>query len=196
MYSLLMGIGLSSSTGYKPFIPLLIIGISSRLGFIELTEQSQWISSTLFICILVALSVLEVFSASIPIIGRIFEVLGIPITLVCGYITITSLAGNLVESNIIIIKHLIGILLGSGSAGLIKTLTIIKNTLSDTVTFGLSSFVNSMIDTIKAIFISIVAIVAPILVCIILVASLFITYRGIKKLMAFRNFKGLKRAHS
>lgn len=195
MYSLLMGIGLSSSTGYKPFIPLLIIGISSRLGFIELTEQSQWISSTLFICILVALSVLEVFSASIPIIGRIFEVLGIPITLVCGYITITSLAGNLVESNIII-KHLIGILLGSGSAGLIKTLTIIKNTLSDTVTFGLSSFVNSMIDTIKAIFISIVAIVAPILVCIILVASLFITYRGIKKLMAFRNFKGLKRAHS
>ena len=195
MYSLLMGIGLSSSTGYKPFIPLLIIGISSRLGFIELTEQSQWISSTLFICILVALSVLEVFSASIPIIGRIFEVLGIPITLVCGYITITSITGNLVESNIII-KHLIGILLGSGSAGLIKTLTIIKNTLSDTVTFGLSSFLNSMIDTIKAIFISIVAIVAPILVCIILVASLFITYRGIKKLMAFRNFKGLKRAHS
>ncbi|MBP1915814.1 hypothetical protein J2Z23_002796 [Lederbergia galactosidilyticus] len=195
MYSLLMGIGLSSSTGYKPFIPLLIIGISSRLGFIELTEQSQWISSTLFICILVALSVLEVFSASIPIIGRIFEVLGIPITLVCGYITITSLAGNLVESNIII-KHLIGILLGSGTAGLIKTLTIIKNTLSDTVTFGLSSFLNSMIDTIKAIFISIVAIVAPILGCIILVASLFITYRGIKKLMAFRNFKGLKRAHS
>src|SRR5690625_1778287 len=150
MENLLMGIGISASTGYKSFIPLLIISISSRFGMIELANYSEWLSSTLFICIILLLSLFEIFSTSIPVIGRVFDIIGIPITLVCGYIAITSLTGHLVES--VILKYLIGIVLGSGSAAVVKALTIIKNTLSDTVTLGVSGPVNSIKDSIIAFF--------------------------------------------
>lgn len=189
-----MGLGLSASTGYKPFLPLLIISIASQLGFIELASHSQWLSSTLFICIMIALSILEFFSAAFPFLGRIFEIVGIPITLICGYIAITSLTGTLGENNIIV-KHLIGILLGGGTAAIVKAFSLIKNALSDAFSFGLSSSVNSVIDSILAIFVSIVAIVAPLLVCILLAVLLFITYKIIKRLKGLKYANKIRNSH-
>lgn len=188
MENLLMGVGLSSSTGYKPFIPLLVISIASRLGFIELVQHGEWLGSTLLICILLFLSILDLLSTSIPYIGRIFDVIGVPVALICGYLAITSLVGNTAESNAIL-TNLVGIFLGSGSAGVVKTSTIVTNLLSDTVTLGVSGPINSIKDSLKAFFVSIVAIVAPIIVCFLVALFIFMTYKGIKKLKKLKKRK-------
>ncbi|MFA5523372.1 MAG: DUF4126 domain-containing protein [Tissierellales bacterium] len=190
MDNLLMGLGLSSSTGYKPFIPLLVISIASRLGFIELVQHEEWLGSFLFIGILILLSILDLLSTSIPFIGRLFDILGVPVTLVCGYLAITSLVGNTAESNAIM-TNLIGIFVGSGSAGVVKTSSIVTNLLSDTVTLGVSGPLNSIKDSLKAFFVSVVAIVAPIIVCFLLVLFAFMTYKGLKKLKELRKRKNL-----
>lgn len=193
MESFLMSIGLSASTGYQPFIPLLIISIASKMGFIELASHSQWIGSTLFLCLMLVLSILDFFSGSIPFVGRIFEIIGIPITLLCGYIAFTSLTGTLGDNNIIV-KQLIGILLGGGTAAIVRALTLVKNALSDTVTLGFSSTVNAVIDMITAIFVSIMAIVAPVVMCIVLAMFLFISYRMIRKLKRWKDKRSPKSA--
>lgn len=46
-----MGVGMSASTGYRPFIPLLVISIGSRLGFIEVVQNIELMNSNLFLFI-------------------------------------------------------------------------------------------------------------------------------------------------
>lgn len=190
MRGILMGMGVSSSIGYKPFIPLIIVGISSKLGIIELANQNHWISSTLFIFIMIAFTILDMVGTSIPFVGRLFEVASIPITLIGGYLVTTLLSEDMFTKETIL-KPIVGILFGSGSAGLVKVSTIIQNALTDTVTMGVSSVINSIKDSIKSFFISILAILAPILAGFMLAFLLFITYMGIKKIKNLRKPKAL-----
>lgn len=42
-----LGIGLSASTGFRVFIPLLIAGVAARMGVLPLNESFSWISSNM-----------------------------------------------------------------------------------------------------------------------------------------------------
>lgn len=180
MESILMGLGLSSSSGFKPFIPLFIISLAGKLGYIELASHSEWIGSYTFMAIMVILTILEFLSASIPFLGRVFDLAGVPIAIITGYIALASVTGTLGDNNFLV-KQGISLLLGGGLAAVVKSFNTVKNALLDTFTFGFWGPANSGLDVIKSIILSILSMFAPILVLIIVVALLFVTYVTIKR---------------
>lgn len=180
MESILIGLGLSSSSGFKPFIPLFIISLAGKSGFIELASHSAWIGSYTFMIVMVVLTILEFLSASMPFLGRAFDLVGIPIAIITGYIALASVTGTLGDNNFLV-KQGISLVLGGGLAAIVKSFNTVKNTLLDTVTFGFSGPASSGLDVVKSIILSLLSIVAPILVLIIVAILLYITYITIKR---------------
>src|SRR5699024_7489097 len=95
MECILMELGLSTSSGFKTFIPRFLISIAGILIYFELASHSELIGSYTFMAIMVILTILEFLSASIPFLGRVFDLAGVPIAIITGYIALASVTGTL-----------------------------------------------------------------------------------------------------
>ncbi|MXY18212.1 MAG: DUF4126 domain-containing protein, partial [Acidobacteria bacterium] len=41
-----LGVGLAAACGFRIFLPVLVMGLAARAGFLELTENFEWIAGS------------------------------------------------------------------------------------------------------------------------------------------------------
>jgi hypothetical protein len=71
--ALLSGIGVAAAFGLRAFLPLLLIGLAARLGWIELHAGSEWLAGTpTLICFGVA-TVVEIAADKIPVVDHVLD---------------------------------------------------------------------------------------------------------------------------
>jgi len=138
--AVLLGIGLSASAGYRVFIPLLIASIAGKMGWIPLTENFQWMSSTAALVCFGTATILEVAAYYIPVLDNMLDAVTTPMALVAGTLLTTSVLP--VDSELL--KWVSGILIGGGSAGIIQAGTSMLRLISTKATGGTG---NAMVAT-------------------------------------------------
>ena len=66
IFSFFIGIGLAASAGFRVFVPLLVMSISTHFGIIPLDESWIWVGSFPAIIALSVASFVEVLAYYIP----------------------------------------------------------------------------------------------------------------------------------
>ncbi|MGI9544459.1 MAG: DUF4126 domain-containing protein [Cyclobacteriaceae bacterium] len=170
--SILLGIGLSAAVGFRLFIPFLLMSIASRFGLMELSSGFDWLASTPALILLSTATVLEVGAYFIPFFDNLLDTIATPAAVVCGTIVMAS---TVVEMDPLI-KWTMAVIAGGGAAGLIKGATATTRVASSTTTGGLGNPVvatvetgGSLVLTVLAIFIPIMAGVAAVLIIVYLI---------------------------
>lgn len=168
-----LGIGLSASSGFRVFIPLLVAGIASHFGILTLGENFLWMGSTpALICFGVA-AVVEVLAYYIPFLDNLFDSIATPLAVGAGTLLMTSIFPAESEW----MKWILGFVVGGGAAATIQSGSAFTRLLSSKFTAGSANPIVSTGEGVAATGFSLLSLIAPILVAILLIVFVVVILR-------------------
>lgn len=177
IFSILVGVGLAASVGFRVFVPLFALSIAMHYGAIPLNESWEWVGSNVAMVSLGVATLVEIAAYSIPWLDNILDSIAIPLAAVAGTAVMVATVADMSPA----ITWALAIIAGGGTATAVQTSTSTVRLASTTTTGGLANPVVSIVETGTSILMSILAIVFPILAVIVVLLFLWILYKIFRK---------------
>ena len=182
LLSLALGLGLSASSGFRVFVPLLVASIASKLGIIHLGESFQWMGSTTATVAFATATVLEIGGYYIPFVDNILDTITTPTSVIAGTLLTASVLTPELDP---MLKWGLGIIVGGGSAGIVQAGTALTRATSSVATAGVGNPVVATTEHGLSFAGSVLSIFMPFIIaaiiCIVLFVFLFFLIRYFKK---------------
>jgi hypothetical protein len=180
----LLGLGLSASTGLNTFLPLLLLGAAARfqVAGITLGDKFEWLTSDAALIALIAACVIELVADKIPAVDHLLDSAGT---------FVRPLAGALASASVLtgvdpVVAAVVGIIVGAPTSLGMHTLKAGTRIASSATTFGCANPLLSIVEDILSFSLSVVAIFAPIFVPIALALLVWALWRVMVKIRQTR----------
>ena len=164
--------GLSTSAGLNAYIPMLMVSILGRMGWVDLGEPFNIMESWWVIGILSALLVVEVFVDKIPAVDSVNDVIQTLVRPAAGALMFASQANIITEVN-----PLIAVILGIMLAGGVHATKATVRPVVTTASVGTGNWAISIMEDVVAFFVSLMSIIVPILAVICVIAFVLLVIR-------------------
>jgi len=187
LLTVLIGIGLSAASGFRIFIPFLIISIASLTGNLTLADSFSWIGTYPALITFSLASLLEIGAYYIPWIDNLLDSIASPAAVAAGII----LMGSVVVGMSPMLKWALTIIAGGGTAATIQAFTGVTRMTSSTTTGGIGNPVVSTAELGGSAVLSLLAIFIPIAAAGIVIILLI--WAGRILLRKFRKPAGQKK---
>lgn len=175
--AVLLGVGLSASTGFRVFIPMLIASIASYFDFLHLGAGFEWLGSVPAMVSLAIATVIEMVAYYIPVVDNLLDTIATPLAIAAGALLSVSVLPIDGEMN----KWIMGIIVGGGSAGIVQSGTALTRLLSTKSTLTTGNAVVATGENVGAVTGAVLSLFFPILIgSLFLILFIFIVYRLIK----------------
>jgi hypothetical protein len=174
LLSLIVGISLSATAGFRLFVPLLVLSVASLTGWVELSDSFAWIGTYPALAALLVATVIETAAYFIPYVDNLLGAAATPISV---------LAGALITASVMVDLHpmltwTLAIILGGGAA---LSGSAVSNTVhagSTAATGGAGNPVISFFESIIALVISVLAALIPVLALLLLILLFFLAVKA------------------
>lgn len=168
-----LGIGLSASTGFRVFVPMLVASVAAHLKLIPLTDGFAWLGSWPAMICFGAATVAELITYYIPFVDNLLDVITTPLAVGAGTLLMTSVLP--VDNEML--KWITGLIVGGGAAATIQSGSVMTRLASSKLTAGVGNPVVATGEHAAAFGFSIMTLIAPIIVSVIFVVILFFIFR-------------------
>ncbi|RPI65899.1 MAG: DUF4126 domain-containing protein [Ignavibacteriales bacterium] len=174
--TILMGIGLSAASGFRIFIPFLVISIASLSGNLSLGESFTWIGTVPALITFSVATVLEIAGYFIPWIDNLLDTIASPAAVVAGIILMASVVSGMSP----LLQWTLAIIAGGGIAATVQTLTGVTRAASTVSTGGIGNPAVSTAELGGSLTLSLMSIFIPVIAGILVLGLML---WGIKILM-------------
>ncbi|TXH60454.1 MAG: DUF4126 domain-containing protein [Bacteroidia bacterium] len=161
--ALLLGIGLSASSGFRVFIPLLVASVASYFDVLHLGQGFDWLGSVPSMIVFGVAAVVEVIAYYIPVVDNFLDTIATPLAIGAGALLTTAVLP--IDENLS--RWAMGIIIGGGSAASIQTGTSLLRLFSTKATLTTANPIVSTTENVSATTSSILALFFPVLIGII-----------------------------
>jgi hypothetical protein len=185
IFSILVGIGLAASVGFRIFVPLFALSLASYFNIIPLNENWQWVSSSSALIILGVATIVEVIAYFIPFLDNLLDTIAVPLAAIAGTAVMVATVSELDPT----FTWALAIIAGGGTAAAIKGSTSTTRLASTTTTAGIGNPVISTVETGTSIVMSFLAIFIPVIAIIFVIFIFWILFRVFK---LFKSSKSVK----
>jgi len=168
--------GLSTSAGLNAYIPMLMVSVLGRLGWLDLSAPFDVMESWWVIGILTVLLIVEVFVDKIPAVDSVNDVVQTLVRPAAGALMFASQANIITDVNPII-AIVLGIMLAGGVHATKATVRPVVTTAS----VGTGNWAVSIFEDVIAFFVSLMAILVPLLAVVCMVAFFILAFRMYRK---------------
>lgn len=179
---ILLGIGLSASTGFRVFIPLLVTNIGSLLGYVKLAPGFEWMGGWVAFAAFTAASIIEIGAYYIPWLDNALDTISGPLAMIAG----TILTASFLTEASPLVQWTLSIIVGGGTAGIVKVGASAARLTSTTTTGGTANAVVSTSENILSLVISILSFIIPFITAFVVVLIIFYL---IRKFSQFRKVR-------
>lgn len=176
IFSILIGIGLAASVGFRIFVPLFALSIATYYNIIPLNENWEWVGSSTAMITLGIATIVEIAAYLIPWLDNLLDTIAIPLAAIAGTAVMVSTVADLSPA----ITWALAIIAGGGTATAVKASTSTTRLASTATTAGIANPIMSTVETGTSIIMSIVSILFPILAIILVLIILWIVFRFFK----------------
>ena len=166
--SILIGIGLSATCGFRIFVPLLGMSIAYHAGALDFAPGFDWIGSWPATIAFGIAMVLEIAAYYIPWLDNLLDSIATPAAVVAGTIATASMVGDVSP----FFRWTLAVIAGGGLAGLFQGATVTLRGASAATTGGVANPAVSTGELIASVLGTILSILVPYL-AIIIFAFLF-----------------------
>ncbi|RPI15894.1 MAG: DUF4126 domain-containing protein [Ignavibacteriae bacterium] len=178
-----LGIGLAASSGFRVFVPLLIVNIASLAGMVNLTSGFEWMGSWSAFAVFLTATTAEIGAYYIPVIDNALDTIAIPLAAISG--TLLSIA--FMTDFPPMVRWTLGIIVGGGGAAIIKTGSSIVRLKSTAFTAGYANWIVATFEHIVSAVLSVLTILIPIVTGFASVLLIgYFSFRLSKKLRTHR----------
>ena len=172
------GLALSTAAGLRVSVPLVITSVAARLGYLTLTPGMSWIGSDAALIAFATAAVVEIAAYYVPWLDHLVDVVAAPAAITAGVIEMAAVTPELPP----LVRWTIAVLAGGGVAGLAQLGTTLLRLKSSALTAGLGNPVVAATELVGAVALAVLALLAPILGAVVVVALLvWITRRAIRR---------------
>lgn len=171
-----IGIGLAAACGMRVFIPLLVLGLASKAGFVTLSESTAWLASTPALWTLGVACLVEVAAYWVPSIDHALDVVAAPAALAAGTLVAASQFGEFTPA----LSWGLGAIAGGGVAGLSTATSVSARGVGTVSTAGLVNPLISSVQSALSAVVSVLAVVVPLAlagVLLVVLAALVVAWR-------------------
>ena len=173
IFSILLGIGLAASVGFRVFVPLFALSLASFYEIMPLNESWQWVGSMPAMITLGIATIVEIVAYIIPWLDNLLDTIAVPLAAVAGTAVMLSTAADLDP----VVTWSLAIIAGGGTATAIKTSTSTTRLASTATTGGIANPVVSTVETGTSVVMSVLSFVAPVLAIIFVVIILYLMFK-------------------
>ena len=174
--SIMIGVALSATCGFRVFVPLLAVNIGTRAldadgqPLIELAGGFDWLSSDIALVVFLVATLFEIGGYYIPWIDNLLDTIASPASIVAG----TVITASFVTGMDPWLQWLLGVIAGGGAAGAVQATTVVARAGSTVTTGGLGNPIVASVETSGAFLgaaLSIVAVKFAIVVFVLLLGG-------------------------
>lgn len=181
--SIVLGIALAAATGFRIFLPMLIVSGAAYAGHLQLDSSFAWLGTPSALTMLSVAALAEVLAYYVPVIDNLLDTLATPAALIAGTIVSAAVMTDVPP----MVKWTAAVIAGGGIAGLTQGLTGILRAHSTVLTGGLGNPVIATAELGGALLISFLALVAPAAAVALVILFLLVAIRLLRRL--FRRAK-------
>ncbi len=182
LLSLGLGLGLAAAAGFRVFVPLLVLSLAARYGYVPLSPGWEWVGTPAATLTFASATVLEVIAYYVPWLDHVLDAVATPAAVVAGMVMTASVLGDLPP----LLKWTAVVIGGGGAAALVQGSTVALRAGSGATTAGLANPVVATAELVGSTATALLAIVLPLLALALVVGFFVVVYRVTRRLFRRR----------
>ena len=176
--SMALGIGLAAATGFRLFLPLLVLSVAAWTGHVNLNESFAWLGTPTAVLMLGTAAIVEVAAFYIPGVDNLLDTLATPGAVVAGTIASAAVMTDVPP----MMKWTAAVIAGGGVAGITQGMTAMLRAKSTVFTGGIGNSAVATAELGGATLISILALAAPVAALVLVVLFFWLAFRLVRSL--------------
>jgi hypothetical protein len=176
--SVALGIGLAAATGFRVFLPMLVVSIAANTGHLPLAQSFAWIGTTPALILFAAAAIAEILGYYVPGVDNLLDTLATPAAFIAG----TVISAAVITDVPPMVKWATAIIAGGGVAGVIQSTTALLRAKSTVFTGGLGNSAVATTELGGSLLVSILAIAAPLIALLAVVLFVWLALRLLLRL--------------
>lgn len=184
--SIALGVVLAAATGFRVFLPMLIMSGAAYTGHLSLDNSFAWLATPFALTMLGVAALVEVLAYYIPGVDNLLDAVATPAAFVAGTIVSAAVMTDLPP----MAKWMAAVIAGGGTASLTQGVTTILRAKSTVVTGGLGNPVIATGELGGSVLLSLLALAAPLAAVAVVILLLWLAFRLIR-----RQRRGTQRAN-
>jgi hypothetical protein len=173
-----LGIALAAATGFRVFLPMLIVSAAAYTGHLSLDNSFAWLGTPSALAMLSVAAVAEILAYYIPVIDNLLDSLATPAAFIAGTIVSAAVMADVPP----MVKWTAAIIAGGGIAGITQGATAMLRAHSTILTGGLGNSVIATAELGGALLISFLALVVPAAAIALVILFLWLAIRLLHRL--------------
>lgn len=164
-----LGVGLAAACGFRVFLPVLVMGLAARAGFLDLTDGFEWMAATPALLTVAVAMACEVGAYYVPWLDNLLDTVAMPAAVTAG----TVVAAANVDTASPLLSWSVAAVTGGGAATVAQAATTLLRGASSLATAGLGNPVVSSAENGAAVGLSLLALTVPVLALAAVLALVF-----------------------
>ncbi len=188
--SFLLGIGLSAAAGFRVFVPMLIVSLSSMAGWITLSPGFQWMGTPVAALVFAVATLIELLSFLVPWVSNALDSIATPAATIAGVIMMAAVLTDMHP----LIRWTLAIIVGGGVALTVQGATVVTRAVAAGATGGVANPIVAILEAIGALVVTITTIIIPVIMGILVLIVVILLLRIV--IPKFRAIRAGRRAES
>lgn len=176
--SIALGIALAAATGFRLFLPLLVLSVAAWTGHVPLAGSFAWLGTPAAVLMLGTAAIVETAAFYIPGVDNLLDTLATPGAVVAGTIASAAVMTDVPP----MLKWTAAVIAGGGVAGVTQGVTAMLRAKSTVFTGGLGNSAVATVELGSATLISILALAAPLAALGLVLLFFWMAYRLVRSL--------------
>jgi len=176
--SIALGVGLAAATGFRVFLPMLVVSVAAYTGHLSLGENFAWLGTPGALIMLGVAALVEILAYYIPGVDNLLDVLATPAAVVAGTLVSAAVITDLPP----MLKWTTAIIAGGGVAGLTQGVTALLRAKSTVLTAGVGNPVIATAELGGSLLVSLLALAAPLVALLVVIVFLWLAMRLIRRI--------------
>ncbi len=159
LLSACLGLALAAACGFRVFVPLLVVNLAVRAGYLQLGGSFEWMASMPALVTFAVATGLEIAAYYVPWLDNLLDSAATPIAVVAGILVSASVFTGMDP----MVKWSLAVVAGGGLAASTQGITTIVRGLSSFFTGGFGNPIVSTLEALVSTTLSVLAVMLPVL---------------------------------
>lgn len=168
-----LGVGLAAAAGFRVFLPLFLMGLAVKSGYLPVSEDFAWVASTPALIMFAVAAVTEMLAYYVPILDNLLDGLAGPTAVGAGIAISAAVMGDFPP----MLKWTLAIIAGGGAAAATQGATTILRGSSTILTGGLGNHAVATGEIIGAVLMTLLSLVLPYLAALAAIIFIIFSWR-------------------
>src|SRR5580692_11277948 len=151
--SIVLGVALAAATGFRVFLPMLIVSAAAYTGHLSLDNSFAWLGTPSALTMLSVAALAEILAYYIPVVDNLLDSLATPAAFIAGTVVSAAVMADVPP----MVKWTAAVIAGGGIAGLTQGLTATLRANSTVWTGGLGNLIIATAELGGALLVSFLA---------------------------------------